>query len=186
MNRQLLPRMSIEAFEAWVLKQDGRYELVRGRPVMMNETTRNHSKITTNLVLLIGNKIDRSRYHMAIGDFGLQTGDDTIRLADIMVTPTEGPGEERRTNEAILLVEILSPSTSHVDFGDKQREYLALSSLQAYLIVAQDKACAWLWMRGEDGFPAKPDVIEDLSATITIDPLALSLPMTEIYARVEF
>ncbi len=186
MNRQLLPRMSIEAFEAWVLKQDGRYELVRGRPVMMNQTTWNHSGITTNLVAALLKSINRDVFHVAIGDFGLQTGDDTIRLADIMVTPNNKSGKDRRTEDAVLLVEILSPSTANDDFGDKQREYLALSSLQAYLIVAQDKACAWLWMRGEDGFPAKPDVIEDLNATITIDALGLSLPMTEIYARVEF
>lgn len=186
MNRQVLPRMSIEAFEAWVAKQDRHYELVRGRPVMMNETTRNHSKITTNLVRLILNATDPNIYHVAIGDFGLQTGEDTIRLADIMVTPAGGPGKERRTREALLLVEILSPSTSHVDFGDKQNEYLALSSLQAYLIVAQDKACAWLWVRGEDGFPARPDVIENLDATISIDALGLSLPMSEIFARTDF
>lgn len=186
MNRQVLPRMSIEAFEAWVLKQDRRYELVRGRPVMMNQTTWNHSGITTNLVLLLGNRIDRSLYHMAIGDFGLQTGEDTIRLADIMVTPNNKSGKDRRTEDALLLVEILSPSTANDDFGDKQREYLALSSLQAYLIVAQDKACAWLWMRGEDGFPDKPDVFEERDAVITIEALNLSLPMNEIFARVEF
>ncbi len=186
MNRPLFPRMSIEAFEAWAEGQDGRYELVRGRPVMMNQTTWNHSHITTNLVRVILNALDPNEYHMAIGDFGLQTGEDTIRLADIMVTPNNKSGKDRRTEEAVLLIEILSPSTATDDFGDKQREYLALSSLQAYLIVAQDKACAWLWLRSEDGFPEKPDVIEELDATLTIDALSLTLPMTDIYARVEF
>ena len=185
MNRPMLPRMSIDAFEAWAAKQDGRYELVRGRPVMMNQTTWNHSGITTNLVLLLGNRLDRSLYHMAIGDFGLQTGEDTIRLADIMVTPNNKSGKDRRTEDAVLLVEILSPSTANDDFGDKQREYLALSSLQAYLIVAQDKACAWLWVRGEDGFPAKPDVFEALADTIAIEALGLSLPMHEIYRHID-
>lgn len=186
MNRPLFPRMSIEAFEAWAEGQDGRYELVRGRPVMMNQTTWNHSHITTNLVRVILNALDPNQYHMAIGDFGLQTGDDTIRLADIMVTPNNKSGKDRRTEEAILLIEILSPSTATDDFGDKQREYLALSSLQAYLIVAQDKACAWLWLRGESGFPEKPEVIEDLNATLTIDTLSLTLPMKDVYARVEY
>ena len=191
MNRPVVPsisppRMSIEAFEAWAERQDGRYELVRGFPVMMNETTRNHSKITTNLVRCLLNVIDPDIYHVAIGDFGLETGKDTVRLADVMVTPNEGSGKDRRTEEALLLIEILSPSTSHVDFGDKQREYLALSSLQAYLIVAQDKACAWLWVRGEDGFPAKPEVIEDLEATLTIAALDITLTLQTIYRGVAF
>ena len=50
MNRPVLPRMSIEAFEAWAERQSGRYELVRGRPVMMNQTSWTHSKITTHLL----------------------------------------------------------------------------------------------------------------------------------------
>ena len=185
MNRPMLPRMSIEAFEAWAEKQDGRYELVRGRPVMMNQTTRNHARITMNIALALGNAVDRTIYDVMAGDFALQTGDDTLRLADIMITPAEGSGRDRRTDEALLLVEVLSPSTANDDFGDKQREYLALSSLQAYLIVAQDKICAWLWLRGEDGFPQKPDVIETLDATLAIDALGLALPMNEIYARVD-
>lgn len=186
MNRPLFPRMSIEAFEAWAEGQDGRYELVRGRPVMMNQTTWNHSHITTNLVRVILNALDPNQYHMAIGDFGLQTGEDTIRLADIMVTPNNKSGKDRRTEEAVLLIEILSPSTATDDFGDKQREYLALSSLQAYLIIAQDKACAWLWLRGEDGFPEKPDVIEELNGSFTIPALEISLTLQAIYRGVAF
>ena len=186
MNRPLFPRMSIEAFEAWAEGQDGRYELVRGRPVMMNQTTWNHSHITTNLVRVILNALDPNQYHMAIGDFGLQTGEDTIRLADIMVTPNNKSGKDRRTEEAVLLIEILSPSTATDDFGDKQREYLALSSLQAYIIVAQDKACAWLWLRSEDGFPEKPDVIEELNGSFTIPALEISLTLQAIYRGVAF
>ena len=191
MNRPVVPsisvpRMSIEAFEAWAERQDGRYELVRGHPVMMNQTTWNHSYITTNLVMVLGNALDHDLYHIAIGDFGLQTGEDTIRLADIMVTPNNKSGKDRRTEEAVLLVEILSPSTANDDFGDKQREYLALSSLQAYLIVAQDKVCAWLWLRGEDGFPEKPEVIEDLDATLAIAALDITLTLRAIYRGVAF
>lgn len=185
MNRPMLPRMSIEAFEAWAEKQDGRYELVRGRPVMMNQTTRHHARITMNTLAVLLQAVNRTIYDVTAGDFALQTGEDTLRLADIMLTPAEGSGRDRRTDEALLLVEILSPSTANDDFGDKQREYLALSSLQAYLIVAQDKICAWLWVRGEDGFPAKPDVIEDRDAIITISALNLNLPMREIFARVD-
>jgi Uma2 family endonuclease len=186
MNRPNFPRMSIEGFEAWAEKQDRRYELVRGRPVMMNQKTRNHARITMNTLAVLIQSVDRANFDVTAGDFALQTDDDTLRLADIMVTPNEGSGKDRRTDKALLLVEILSPSTANDDFGDKQREYIALSSLQAYLIVAQDKACAWIWQRGEDGFPQKPDVIADLDATIKMGALGLTLPMNEIYARVDF
>ena len=191
MNRPVVPsvsvpRMSIEAFEAWAERQDGRYELVRGYPVMMNRTTWNHSKITTNLMLALGQVIDRNAFHIAAGDFALQTGEDTLRLADILITPSNRSGKDRRTDEAVAIIEILSPSTTSEDFGPKQIEYLALTSLEAYLIVAQDKTCVWAWIKGENGFQQKPEVIEAMDATITIQRLNLTLTLDAIYRRVDF
>ena len=191
MNRPVVPsisvpRMSIEAFEAWAERQDGRYELVRGHPVMMNQTTWNHSKITTNLLGLLLQNIDPDDYHIAAGDFALQTGEDTLRLADILITPSNRSGKDRRTDEAMVIIEILSPSTTSEDFGPKQIEYLALTSLEAYLIVAQDKACVWAWIKGTDGFPQKPELIEALDAMITIPRLELTLKLDAIYRRVDF
>ena len=191
MNRPVVPsisvpRMSIEAFEAWAERQNGRYELVRGYPVMMNQTTWNHSKITTNLLGLLLRNINPDDYHIAAGDFALQTGEDTLRLADFLITPSNRAGIDRRTDEAVAIIEILSPSTTSEDFGPKQIEYLALTSLQAYLIVAQDKACVWAWVKGEDGFPEKPEVIEAMDATITIQRLNLTLTLDAIYRRVDF
>jgi len=181
----MFPRMSIEAFQAWADRQDGRYELVRGRPMMMNQTSWNHSKITTNLLSILLQSIDRDIYHIAAGDFSLQTGVDTLRLADILITPSNRSGRDRRTDEAVVLIEILSPSTTSEDFGPKQFEYLALPSLQAYLIVAQDQMCVWAWLKGEDGFSEKPEVIETLDAAIPIHALGLSLAMGEIYRNVD-
>jgi Uma2 family endonuclease len=178
--------MSIEAFEAWAERQDGRYELVRGHPVMMNQTTWNHSKITTNLLGLLLRNINPDDYHVAAGDFALQTGEDTLRLADILITPSNRSGKDRRTDEAVAIIEILSPSTTSEDFGPKQIEYLALTSLEAYLVVAQDKACIWAWIKGTDGFQQKPEVIEALDATITIQRLNLTLTLDAIYRRVDF
>ncbi|MEI6573717.1 MAG: Uma2 family endonuclease [Alphaproteobacteria bacterium] len=191
MNRPVVPsisvpRMSIEAFEAWAERQDGRYELVRGHPVMMNQTTWNHSKITTNLLGLLLQNIDPDDYHIAAGDFALQTGEDTLRLADILITPSNRSGKDRRTDEAVAIIEILSPSTTSEDFGPKQIEYLALTSLEAYLIVAQDKAYVWVWIKGTDGFPQKPEVIEAMEATIAITGLGLTLTPDAIYRRVDF
>ncbi len=184
MNRPVIPRMSIDAFLAWADWQDGRYELVRGRPVMMNQTSWNHSKITTNLLSVLLQSVDRDIYHIASGDFALQTGVDTVRLADIMVTPSNRSAKDHRTDEAVVLIEILSPSTATDDFGDKQREYLALSSLQAYLIVAQDTVCVWAWIKGEEGFPQKPEVIETRDGAIALPALGLSIKLEAIYRNV--
>ena len=90
--------------------------------------------------------------------------------------------KSRTTTSPVLLAEILSPSTATDDLGDKSSEYLALPSLAAYLVLSQDEAKAWLWLRGADGFPPGPRVIAGVETSITIAPLGLEVPMAEIYA----
>ena len=53
-----------------------------------------------------------------------------------------------------LLIEILSPSTEASDRGDKFAEYRGISSLQEYLLVAQDRPCMERYMRQGDKLAA--------------------------------
>ena len=77
--------------------------------------TRNHWRIATNLVLALGTRLDRSGYDVGAGDFAVQTGPQDVRFADVMVAPFSQAGGERSTTDALLLVEMTSPSTTHVD-----------------------------------------------------------------------
>jgi hypothetical protein len=72
-----------------------------------------------------------------------------------------------------------------VDLRDKAAEYLMLPSLAAYLILAQDRCKAWLWVRGEHGFPAGPAIIVGLDQSIRIAPLDLVLPLGVLYAGLQ-
>jgi Uma2 family endonuclease len=102
-----------------------------------------------------------------------------------MVEPAGGPGDGMTAVDALLLVEVLSPSTAATDFGDKVREYLALPTLGTYLICAQDARRVWVWTRGESGWPEQPEVIEDPAASIRIPALDLSLTLEAIYRHVD-
>ena len=39
----------------------------------------------------------------------------------------------------VLLVEVLSPGTAHIDYGEKLAEYTRIESLQAYVLISQDR-----------------------------------------------
>lgn len=64
------------------------------------------------------------------------------------------------------------------------QEYLGLPRLQAYVICAQDAARVWLWARGNQGWPAEPEIIESADANVEIAALSLSIPMREIFRGV--
>jgi Uma2 family endonuclease len=183
MNVQLPIHMDPEAFLAWAESQEERYELDRGRVIMMTGGSRAHWQIAFNLAKAIEARLDPDRFAVLL-EFGVSLESNSIRFPDIVVDVAgEKPGDKTATTPK-LIVEVLSPSSERIDLGDKASEYLRLPSLIAYLVVAQDEMKAWLWTRGAEDFAPGAAVLKGEDATVRIDGLGINLPFAEIYARV--
>jgi Uma2 family endonuclease len=89
----------------------------------------------------------------------------------------------RATVSALLLVEVLSPSTMHIDLHEKLDEYKGLAALGSHVICAQDEARVWVWTRS-DGWPDAPEVLEGLGAAVEVPVLGITLPLADIYRNV--
>jgi Uma2 family endonuclease len=186
MNIQHPARMDQAAFLAWMQGREERYELDRGRVVMMTGGSREHWQITANLLKALDARLDAGRY-MVLPEFGVDVAPHSIRFPDVVV---DVPGETRgdlKARAPVVIAEVLSPSSERVDLGDKAAEYLKLPSLMAYLVFAQDEMKAWLWARGpKGGFSPGPEVIEGEEAVARIAALEIELSLAEIYDRVRF
>jgi Uma2 family endonuclease len=90
----------------------------------------------------------------------------------------------RSTANALLLIEVLSPSTMHIDFHEKVDEYKGLPALGSYVICAQDEARVWVWTRSDGAWPDAPDVLEGLDTAVQIPVLGITLPVADIYRNV--
>jgi Uma2 family endonuclease len=184
MNVQLPVQMDKAEFLAWAQGREGRFELVGGRVVMMTGSSLWHADIVGNVFELLRTRLDRKRWRV-VSEFGLDVGDRTIRYPDVVVMSRSlGKGGDLTTNSPILVIEVLSPSTMKIDFGDKAAEYLRLPSLAAYVIFAQDEAKAWVHVRGAGQL--SPEVVEGTSAAIPIPGLGIEIPLAGVYADVEF
>jgi Uma2 family endonuclease len=84
----------------------------------------------------------------------------------------------------LLLVEVLSPSTMHVDFHEKLDEYRGLPALGTYLIFAQDEARVWVWTRSDGAWPEAPEVLEGMEAAVQVPILGITLPLAELYRNI--
>jgi Uma2 family endonuclease len=183
MNVQLPLHIDKAAFLAWVQGREGRYELAGGRVVMVVGASRNHGIIVGNLFALIRGQLDPEQWTI-IQDFGLDAGPETLRYPDIVVDRRGGRGSDLTATSPALLAEVLSPSTTEIDLGDKAAEYLKLASLSAYLVMAQAEPKAWVWVRGDRGFPPHPTIIAGLDKVIHVAALRLALPLGAIYAGI--
>jgi hypothetical protein len=90
------------------------------------------------------NLLDRKLWTV-IADFGLDAGPQTLRYPDVVVDRAGGALGDYSATAPVLLVEVLSPSTSAVDLGDKVAEYPRLPSLSACLAFAPTEPRAGVW-----------------------------------------
>jgi Uma2 family endonuclease len=179
------PRMDKEAFFTWIATQERRFELVDGVPVMLPWVTSNHNRITMNVVEIVLKSLDRDVWDVSAGDFAMETGERSVRFADVMVFPFEPRPDGRSTMMAPLVVEVLSDTTSRTDLGPKVIEYGALPGVSVYAIIAQDRALVQVWRRRTDGsWPGEPETLTDMEAVVHVGPLGIALPLSEIYRRV--
>jgi Uma2 family endonuclease len=184
MNIQLPTQMDKPAFLDWLDQREERYELAGGRVVMMVGASRAHGVIVLNLALLLRAQLD-PRQWMVLSEFGLDAGPRTLRFPDIIVDRAGGAPGDYTATTPVFAAEVLSPSTAAIDLGDKAAEYLQLPTLATYLVLAQDAVKAWVWQRGETGFPPGPEVIAGHDQAVRVAALGLNLPLAAIYAGLD-
>lgn len=184
MNVQLPVRMDKKAFLGWIQAREERYELDRGRVMMMTGGSRAHWQIAFNLAKALDNRIDPNRWTVLL-EFGVNLPSESIRFPDVIVDSAGENSKDLTATSPVFIAEVLSPATERVDLGDKSAQYLRLPSLTAYLVLAQDEIKAWLWARGSAGFPSGPEVLEGGEVLVHIEALGTDLPLSEVYARVK-
>ena len=183
MNAPLDLKMDKATFLRWVQKQQGRWELVGGRPVLQDSATRDHGTISKNFERALDRRLNLDLWSVWRGEISVEVGDET-RAPDVMVEPAGLPGKLNATDQPVLLVEVLSPSSGHNDFHAKPNLYFQLPSLEAYIVASQDTPCLWTWQRSQGPvrtFPDAPAVIDDAAGIIQLVHLDVTIPMAEIY-----
>jgi Uma2 family endonuclease len=190
MNVQLELRMDKPEFLTWVQAHEGRYELVGNRVVMMTGGSRGHAILVRRLAAALEKQRDSTRWTVLTSDFGGDVAPSTIRYPDVVVDAAGGRFKDLTATAPALIAEVISPSSAKDDLGAddlgaKAQEYFRLSSLSAYLVLAQDEPRARVWARGAAGFSPEPKVLDGHDAVIEIASLGIDLSLGEIYAGVE-
>ncbi|MCC2095464.1 MAG: Uma2 family endonuclease [Hyphomicrobiales bacterium] len=181
MNLAASVKMTADSFLHWVQKQEGRYELKNGHIVMMHGGTRGHARTIQMLAITLSKQLDLSQWTIAASDFAVRIGGD-IRYPDLIIERTTADTGALSSDSPVLIAEVLSPSSLALDLNVKAAEYMSLSSLQTYIVAAQDEPRLWLWQRGADGaFPKEPEEVFGKDQATAIACLGVSLPLAEVY-----
>lgn len=184
------PRVSYSAhmgkaeFFAWLqTKEGGRYELKNGEIVVHAGVSRKHHRVVNGFARSLMSQLPAASWDVAIGEFAVEIEGD-IRYPDVLVERRADDADAYSTTQAVVLIEVLSPSSSGRDFHEKLAEYIRLPALETYIVASQDEAVVWVWQRdpATRAFPAQPDEIAGPDCVISVAALGVTLPLAEVYS----
>ena len=164
-----------------------RNEYVNGWIRAMTGATNRHNDIAVNILISLGKKLAGKVCKPCNSDTKIRIRHDSATwfyYPDVSVVCLSNRPTESFQDRPVLIVEVLSPSTRAIDLDEKMTAYLTIDSLQAYVLLEQDKPYAIVFRRTEAGFLRK--VCEGLAASIPLPFLPCELAFKEVYDGIEF
>lgn len=180
-----VPAMTRDQFFDWAEAQDARYEFDGFEPVAMTGGNLNHNRIAFNIHRTLHGRLRGSGCEPLGLDAGVATIGDTVRYPDAVVTCSPAQGGSRLVPNPVVVFEVISPTSGHVDRIVKVREYAAVDSIRRYVIVESASVGLTVHERQAAGqkWTVTTVMADDL---LTLSEIGVEIPVAEIYEDVDF
>jgi Uma2 family endonuclease len=174
-------KMTVDEYLAWAERQPGRYELVDGNVYAMTPERAAHAevKLAVHMALVAGIRARGLPCHVLPDGMTVRINAETAYEPDASVYcgPRLAPSALEVTNP-IIVIEVLSPSSQHIDASLKLAGYFWLASVAHYLIVDPDKPLIIHHARsGDDSILTR--IVRD--GALSLDPPGLELALADVY-----
>lgn len=190
MEAKKLNYLSIQEYLSIESESDKKYEFHDGFIVSMAGGSLNHGFICGNIFAELRSALKAKNSDCKVFNSEIKLhikSQNRFLYPDAMVIC----GEIQQSEEEIealtnpkVIVEVLSKSTAHYDRGDKFYFYRQIESLEAYILIEQEKALIEIYQRKGQFWQITR--VEGLEETLFIPSLNLNLKLAEIYQDVEF
>lgn len=181
---QLKDRITVEGYLLGENDGTWRHELVGGRIYAMAGASERHNTVQLNVAGAFNLSVaDPCRVFSGDMKLRVDVGDDVrFYYPDVFVScaPSTDDGYVRR--DAVLIVEVLSPTTERTDRYEKFAAYKELPMLSEYVLLAQDVPSVEVYRRRANWLvetygPGDAVAFESIGQTMTVE---------QIYNRVKF
>ena len=189
LTRSPTKTLSLEEYRNLETIAEVKHEYHDGEIIEMTGVSINHNSILINLIVLLKLALRGTNYRLQSSDLRLWIPQYNRGLyPDLMLIAGEPLFNDNRNDEILnpcLIIEVLSPSTSGYDRGDKFRYYRSLPQLNQYLLVSQGEILIESYSKTSENnwllqeyTPAR--------GIISLDSLGISLNLADIYEGIDF
>jgi Uma2 family endonuclease len=182
---QKIPDLTVEEYLAQEQLASVRHEYVNGQLFAMTGASDAHNVICGNLFALIHQHLKGSGCRAYINDMKVRIDvANSFYYPDIMVTCEPIDAKSAYKQLPVLIVEVLSPSTSHIDRREKLVAYRHLNSLRQYLIVHQNRYRIEAYRKDKNGQWEVTVITRNDMVSFTALPCELEISTEVIYEGV--
>ena len=176
--------MTEEEYLEFEEKSPTKHEYVNGYVHAMCGASMAHGRIVARLLTALANRLGDGpceAFHSGL-QLKVDTGSDNdYYYPDLMVSCDREGWKEKCLLNPRLIVEVLSPSTQHIDRREKASTYRKIPGMEEYVIAAQSSWQLTIFRRTENWVP---EIVSGPDAVAEFRSLGLSVPLAEIYRGV--
>jgi len=177
--------LSIEEYRKLEEGATVRHEYVAGEIYAMVGATRRHHRICGNVFRRLADAAAGGPCRVSMETVRLEVlGEDAstsvVYYPDVMVACGPEPEDPYIEEAPCLLVEVVSPSSEATDRREKFMVYRQIPTVEAYLIVSQDRRRVERHFRDEDGVWRKADLVDEGRFPVPCPP-GVELTLAEVY-----
>jgi Uma2 family endonuclease len=181
--------LSLEEYRNLETIAEVKHEYHDGEIIEMTGGSINHNSILINLIVLLKLALRGTNYRLQSSDLRLWIPQYNRGLyPDLMIIAGEPLFSDNRNDEILnpcLIIEVLSPSTSGYDRGDKFRYYRSIPQLNQYLLVSQGEILIESYSKTSENNWLLQEYTQ-ARGIISLDSLGISLNLADIYEGVDF
>lgn len=189
MSKQLDSRFTVTDYLSMERNSSDKHEFVFGEIHPTAGVTARHVEIVGNIAGELSNQLRQRPCRVYSTDLRLAVdASQRYTYPDVVVVCGQPNFLDNQLDTLLnpeLIVEVLSESTRNYDRGDKFQQYRAIPSFREYLLVDQAKVHVERHTKQPDGTWSLWET-DSLDSVIRLESVAVTLPVSEIYFKIEF
>lgn len=176
--------ISPEAYLVTESSRELKHEYVAGAAYQRPNASAGHNRIAGNLFAELRAQLTGKPCEVFSADLKVRIRTNTAEFyyyPDVTVDCSGVPDSALFAEQPRVIFEVLSPDTERIDRGEKLRNYQALPSLDAYVLVDQHRTAVLLYRRSESGWSR--ELLTEKNEVLQLPTIGCALQLATIYQR---
>lgn len=153
-----------------------------------NGSSRRHNLIVSNITIAVGSRLRKHQSDIYVNNMQVKLSDNAFCYPDVVIVKDNPKFLNNETDVLLnptIVIEIVSPKTYTCDKTTKMEKYLALESINEYLMVSEDKMFVEHYAK-QSIKQWSYKIYNSSDDIISMDSIMCKINMSEFYTQIKY